>query len=319
MSDLQRITDLEAQRQELQTLIEESRDDDDIVGQLSFAARLGAVEDEIASLQAVDAKVAEIALLFDGGPVDGKRSIDANFAAQALHHFQSIVTRLFSANLRGELASRGKIRGADLAALNIRGVATGSFGFILEEKDALQFNALKTPIREALEEAASLFDEFTQESDDEFLIDVDDINPRVFKALAQFFGHLEKNDASLKTNLPDRQLSFDRASISRAYKRITETKVKIDSVTWVGTLVGLSPIRRTFDFKQDGTQEIISGKFSHQVSQDYLERIEGEEGITLGDKFIAKIEIGTIRKPDGSISTSYTVTDLVQAENDYGA
>lgn len=316
MSDLQRIADLDRQRQELEALIEESRNDGDIVGQLSFAARLGTVKDELASLQARDPKVAEIALLFDGGPVDGGRSIDANFAAQALHHFQSVVTRLFSANLRGELAAKGKIRGADLAALNIRGIATGSFGFILEEKDALQFSALKTPIREALEEAASLFGEFTQESDDDFLIDVDDINPRVFKALAQFFGHLEKNDASLKANLPDRQLSFDRAGVSRAYKRITDTKVKIEPATWVGTLVGLSPIKRTFDFKQDGTQEIISGKFSHQVSQDYLERIEGAEGITLGDKFIAKIEIGTIKKPDGSTSVSYTVIDLEQADRD---
>lgn len=103
--------------------------------------------------------------------------------------------------------------------------------------------------------------------------------PRVFKALAQFFGLLEKNDASLKANLPDRQRSFDRAGVSRAYKRITDTSVRIEPVTWVGTLVGLSPIRRTFDFEQDGTQEIISGKFSHQVSQDYLERIEGDEGI----------------------------------------
>ncbi|RGP36221.1 hypothetical protein D1012_15640 [Pseudotabrizicola alkalilacus] len=67
---------------------------------------------------------------------------------------------------------------------------------------------------------------------------------------------------------------------------------------------------------QDGTQEIISGKFSHQVSQDYLERIKGDEGITLGGKFSAKIEIGTIKKPDGSTSVSYTVTDLVQKKSE---
>ncbi|WP_147335716.1 hypothetical protein [Pseudotabrizicola alkalilacus] len=316
MSDLQRIADLELQRQELTVLIEESRNDGDIVGQVSFSTRLQAVEEEIGALRKGDAKIAEIALLFDGSPVDGCRSIDADFATKALHHFQSIVTRLFSANLRGELAARGKIRGGDLAALNIRGVATGSFGFILEEKDALQSSVIKTPIREALEEAASLFDEFTQESDYDFLIDVGDINPRVFKALAQFFGHLEKNDASLKANLPDRQLSFDRAGIERAYRRISDTNVKIDPVTWVGTLVGLSPIKRTFDFMQDGTQEIISGKFSHQVSQDYLERIKGDEGITLGGKFSAKIEIGTIKKPDGSTSVSYTVTDLVQKKSE---
>ncbi|MCA3447170.1 MAG: hypothetical protein INF93_10695 [Rhodobacter sp.] len=314
MSDLQRIADLELQRRELKTLIDESRSDGDIVGQRSFSARLEAVEEEISALTASDAMIAEIALLFDGAPVDGGRSIDATFATKALHHFQSIVTRLFSANLRGELAARGKIRGADLAALNIRGIATGSFGFILEEKDALQSSVVKTPLREVLEEAASLFDEFTQESDDEFLINVDDINPRVFKALAQFFGHLERNDASLKANLPDRQLLFDRTGISRAYKRISDTSVKIDPVTWAGTLVGLSPIRRTFDFKKDGTQQIISGKFSYQVSQDYLERIESDEGITLGDRFTARIEIGTIKKPDGSTSVSYTVTDLVQIE-----
>lgn len=310
MSDLQRITELENQCLELKTLIEDSIADSDVVGRLSFTARLQSVEEELAALRSRDHRVAEIAILFDGAPVDGKRSIDASFATQALHHFQSIVTRLFSANLIGELAARGKIKGSDLAALSIRGVVTGSFGFILEEKDALQSSAIKTPIRHALEEATSLFDEFTQESDDNFLIDVDDINPRVFKALSQFFRHLEKNGASLKASLPDRHLSFDRAGIARAYRRISDTHVKIELVMWVGTLVGLSPIKRTFDFKQDGAQEIISGKFSHQVSQDYLERIEGDERITLGNRFAAKIEIGTMKKPDGSISVSYTVTDL---------
>jgi hypothetical protein len=194
--------------------------------------------------------------------------------------------------------------------LNIRGIATGSFGFVLEEKDARQSSAVKTTVRESLEEATSLFEELTQIEEDEFLIDVDDINPRVFNALGKFFSHLEKSEASLKTNLPDRQMTFDRAGIERAYRRISETNVKIDPVVWTGTLVGLSPIKRTFDFKRDGAEEIVSGKFSHQVSQDYLERIESQDGITLGDRFRASIEIGTIRKPDGTISVSYTVTDL---------
>ncbi|WP_209428509.1 hypothetical protein, partial [Pararhodobacter sp. SW119] len=232
-------------------------------------------------------------ILFNGAPVEGSRTIDATFAAQARTYFQAVVTRLFASNLKGELAARGKIRGSELAALNIRGVATGSFGFILQEKDARQVSAVKTPVRESLEEADVLFEEFTQENEDELLIDVDDINPRVFRALAQFFRHLENNDAALKANLPDRQYSFDRAGIERDYRRITGTNVKIERVVWVGTLVGLSPIKRAFDFKRDGAQEIVSRKFSQQVSQDYLERIEGEEGIMLGARFTAKIEIGT--------------------------
>jgi hypothetical protein len=304
---------LERQQAELEALAKEAESDGDVVGRLSFTTRLNIVAAELTTLRAKDAQVAEVAILFDGGPVEGSRTIDATFAAQALTYFQAVVTRLFASNLKGELAARGKIKGSELAALNIRGIATGSFGFILEEKDALQASAVKTPIRESLEEAANLFEEFTQENEDEFLIDVDDINPRVFRALAQFFRHLEKNDAVFKTNLPHRNYSFDHSGVKRAYRRITETNVKIEPVAWVGTLVGLSPIKRTFDFKRDGAQEIVSGKFSHQVSQDYLERIEGNEGITLGARFTAKIEIGTIRKPDGSISVSYTVTDLVQA------
>lgn len=313
MSELQRMVGLERQQAELEALAKEAESDGDVVGRLSFTTRLNIVAAELTTLRAKDAQVAEVAILFDGGPVEGSRTIDATFAAQALTYFQAVVTRLFASNLKGELAARGKIKGSELAALNIRGIATGSFGFILEEKDALQASAVKTPIRESLEEAANLFEEFTQENEDEFLIDVDDINPRVFRALAQFFRHLEKNDAVFKTNLPHRNYSFDHSGVKRAYRRITETNVKIEPVAWVGTLVGLSPIKRTFDFKRDGAQEIVSGKFSHQVSQDYLERIEGNEGITLGARFTAKIEIGTIRKPDGSISVSYTVTDLVQA------
>ncbi|MBZ0161821.1 MAG: hypothetical protein K8H74_03825 [Notoacmeibacter sp.] len=313
MSDLQRIAELENQKSELEALVIEAQDDGDVVGRLNFATRLEIVTVELEALKELDASVAEVAILFGGAPVDGSRSIDAMFATKALTYFQAIVTRLFASNLRGELAARGKIRGAEFAALNIRGVATGSFGFVLEEKDARQASVIKTPIRESIEQATALFEEFTQEDDDDFLIDVDDINPRVFTALAKFFRHLEKNEAVLKANLPDRQYTFDRAGIERAYRRISETHVKIEPVTWTGTLVGLSPIRRTFDFKRDGAEEIISGKFSHQVSQDYLERIESEEGITLGDRFHAKIEIGTIRKPDGTISVSYTVTDLDEA------
>lgn len=316
MSDFRSIASLEKQKAELEALASEADADGDLVGCLNFQTRLSVVSKELESLRSKDRRIAEVALLFDGAPVDGIRTIDAAFAARALSYFQSIVSTLFASNLTGELAQRGKIRGSDVAALNIRGIATGSFGFILEEKGASQSSAYKTTVRESLEQATSLFEELTQIEEDDFLIDVDDINPRVFNALGKFFSHLEKSEASLKTNLPDRQMVFDRAGIERAYRRISDTNVKIDAVKWVGTLVGLSPIKRTFDFKRDGTIEIVSGKFSHEVSQDYLERIESQDGITLGARFRASIEIGTIRKPDGSISVSYMVTDLEEMLSD---
>lgn len=312
MSDLRRLTELRRQKSELEALIAEASEDGDVVGKLNFGARLDHVSEEILSFERRDAKVGEVAILFDGAPVKGVEAIDASFAALALTYFQGVVTRIYSSSLAGQLTSRGKVRGAALAGLDIRGVATGSFGFILEEKDSHQSSALKTPMREAIEEAAHIIAEFAQEDDDNFLIEVDDINPRVFLALAKFFRHLERSASTLKASLPDRQYYFARDDIARAYRRISDTHVKIEVVSWRGRLVGLSPIRRSFDFRRDGSDVIVTGKFSHQVSQDYLERIEGEDGITLGHRFDASIEIGTLRKSDGSISTSYTVTDLVE-------
>lgn len=314
MSNIHQLAFLQRQKSELEALVSEAVLDGDIVAKMNFSARLEVIADELEQLIGKDIRVGEVAVLFDGAPVTGTTAIDANFAALALTYFQGIVARLYAASLKGQLSSRGKIKGARLAGLNIRGVATGSFGFVLEEKDANQVSVFKTPVREALEEAAALFDEFTQEDDDEFLVEVDDINPRVFMALAKFFRHLESNSATLKTNFPDKLYSFDRAGIERAYKRIAASKVKIETEFWVGTLVGLSPIKRTFDFRCDGSDAIISGKFSHQISQDYLERIETKDGITLGDHFNAKIEIGTIRKPDGTISVTHTVIEMTESK-----
>lgn len=311
MSNLQEIADLRRQKRDLQARISEASSASDIVAMMNYQSRFDVVSEELEEAERQDAKVAEVSVLFDGGPVVGTYAIDAGFAAQALLHFQGIVTRLYAASLKGHLNRKGKIKGSDLAQLNLRGLATGSFGFVLEEKNARQASVIKTPLREAVEEAADLFEEFAQVDDDHFLVDVDDINPRVFNELGKFFSHLEKNEATLKANFPDKSYSFDRAAVSRAYKRISDSKVNIAKEVWTGTLVGLSPIKRTFDFRKRGEEAIISGKFSHQISQDYLERIEGRDGITLGDTFQATIEKGTLRKPDGTISVSYTVIDLV--------
>ncbi|MDF2231535.1 hypothetical protein P2H44_03115 [Albimonas sp. CAU 1670] len=310
MSDLSELQYLRRQKGELEGLIAASKDTGDVVSELSLSERLDDVVAELTRLEASDANVGEIAILFDGAPVTRERAIDARFAAEALGNFQGLVTRLFAAGGEKELATRGAIRGASLVDLNIVGVATGSFGFILEEKSARQSSAFRTPVREAMQEAIELFEEFSQESEDDFLIEINDINPRVFRSVARFFSHLRKSDAFVKAELPDRQLIIDQYGIERAYRRISSSRVQIDKAVWIGSLVGLSPIKRTFDFRQDGSREILSGRFGHQVSQDYLEKIESDDGVVLGSRFRADVEIGTMRKPDGTISKSYTAIGL---------
>ena len=314
MSNVLQIANLRRQKSELEARISAASRASDIVAMMNYQSRFDVICKELQEAERRDPQTAEVSVLFDGRPVVGTSAIDAGFAAQALLHFQGIVTRLFAASLKGQLSSKGKIKSADLAQLYLRELATGSFGFVLEEKEARQVSVIKTPLREAMEEAAGLFEEFSQEDDDEFLADVDDINPRVFNELAKFFSHLEKNEATLKANFPDKSYSFDRAAISRAYTRTSHSKVNFVKETWVGTLVGLSPIKRTFDFRRNGEETITSGNFSHQISQDYLERIEGSDGVTLGDTFKATMEKGTLRKPNGTISVTYTVIELVEID-----
>ncbi|WP_323780193.1 hypothetical protein [Thalassovita sp.] len=310
MSDLLSIADLRHQKAELEALIQSIDSPSDIVAKMNYESRLRSISEKLQLAEQKDANIAEVSVLFDGSPVRGTSSIDAGFAAHALLHFQGIVTRLFSSSLKGQLQSKGKIKGSDLAQLNLSGLATGSFGFVLEEKNADQSSVMKTPLREAIEEAAALFEELSQEDDEDFLIDVNDINPRVFNEISSFFNHLEKNNATFKAHLRDKSCSLDHAAIHRAYTRISATEVNIRKETWIGKLVGLTPIKRSFEFRKHDEQTVHTGKFSQQISQDYLERIERHDGFMLGATYRATIEVGTLRKPDGSVSTTYTALDL---------
>lgn len=175
MSKVQEIANLRRQKSELEARISAASGASDIVAMMNYQSRFDVICEELKEAERQDTQTAEVSVLFDGRPVVGTSAIDAGFAAQALLHFQGIVTRLFAASLKGQLSSKGKIKGADLAQLNLRGVATGSFGFVLEEREVRQASIIKTPIREAMEEAAELFEEFSQVDDDEFLVDVDDI------------------------------------------------------------------------------------------------------------------------------------------------
>src|SRR5208337_1305586 len=72
-----------------------------------------------------------IALTFRGAPVDGSRSITADFAGEALVAFNAAIGALaasFPAN--GATLEPGHV--APNRALKIVGIATDSFGFVLE-------------------------------------------------------------------------------------------------------------------------------------------------------------------------------------------
>lgn len=316
MSRLAHLNHLREQESEVRFLIERATHDGDVVAEMNFQSRLEEISNELDNLERVDANVAEIALMFDGRPVHGKASIDAKFATKALSIFQDLLSKMYASTTHfGLEGARGKIRGQTSSALRITELARGSFGFVLEEASADQHSSIPSAMREALDQTTATFSDLTQSDDDNFLLELDAINPRVFKSLKEFFNHLHSNEATLKTSLPDRTIAFGEEAVKRGHERLSLSKIEVDEKNWVGKLVGLTPISRSFEFLRDGALNAISGKFGEEISQDYLERIE-TEGITLGadKKYAAHIEIITVQKPTGEISVSYTALSLEELE-----
>ncbi|NOD31108.1 hypothetical protein [Ruegeria atlantica] len=312
MSNLAHLQHLKSQVDEVSFLAAEAEEAGDVVAEMNFRSRVSAIESEIEQLERTDSNVAEVALLFDGRPVLGTASIDARFATKALSIFQDIVSKLYASGTSlGLKGARGIVPSQRNSSLRITEIARGSFGFVLEEPGADQSSAVATTLREALDEAIETIEEITQRDDDDFLVELDAINPRVFSSLNQFFKHLHSSEATLRAALPTKQLRFDNEDIERAYLRLSNASVDIKEEIWIGTLVGLSPLSRSFEFQPDDKVDVITGNFGKQVSQDYLERIEND-GITLGSKFRASIEVARVRKPNGEVSIKYTALDLTE-------
>ncbi len=312
MSRVSHLHHLRGQEQEVQHLLRSAEDSEDVVSEMNFRTRLERIQSELVELERTDANVGEVQLLFDGQPVEGQKSIDARFATKALKLFQDIVSKLYASKSQvGNLGARGMVKGADNSALRITDLAYGSFGFVLEEGNSDQYNVVPTAVREALDEALGAFEHLTEIDEDEFLFDIDSIDPRIFSSLSEFFRHIHSSKATLKAASPKYTLNMPFDAIHRAHDRLSRSKIDFTTERWTGQLVGLSPLDRKFEFKLDDTIEIRSGKFGKEISQDYLERIEAE-GVTLGARFLAEVEVAELRKPNGAISTTYTALSLEQ-------
>ena len=69
---------------------------------------------------------------------------------------------------------------------------------------------------------------------------------------------------------------------------------------FVGTLLGIAPIQRRFDFRRAESGETISGKVADNISADYLERID-REGLLAGREWLATVRTKTVQRP-GALS-----------------
>lgn len=285
-----------------------SVEEDDFIARRSLSYRRDELAAELAELIDQHQTLGTVVLSFEGGPVVGSRGIDATFASRTLSEYQELVSKQVAAENVGTLAQRGPVPAPASSRLNITNVVHGSFGFELQELDQPQLPMFESPIKRAISVVDDVLASFSGSSDAAYRSALESVDRRVFISVKRFFESLYKDSAALKIVEQDRELTLDQYAVLRARTRIRDVDVVDEQLVLIGELLGLTPVSRTFDFQPDGTGLII-GKVGQRLSDDYLERLHGEERIS-GRKYAGVFSRRTATGADGTVNVSYMLLDL---------
>lgn len=287
-----------------------SIDKSDLIAHASLSSRLEVLEEEASTLEQTHSTLGSVILSFEGAPVEGSRGIDAEFATETLRAYQELISKQV-ANLEGfKLPRSGPVPLKDFARLKITNVVHGSFGFQLEESnDEPEF--MDSAIKKAISTVDSLIADFSSPTYENFEQALASVDRRVFLSMQKFFESLFRDSASVKIFDDTKAYEIDNRLIVGARERLQGLKVRDEQFDVPGELLGLAPIQRRFDFQPVNGVPPISGRVGQRLSDNYLERLHGEQRIS-GRLYRAKMQRRIARRADGFESISYTLLDLAE-------
>jgi hypothetical protein len=287
----------------------------DVLGRLSLTARRKELQEQFASVQEQE-RSARVALYFGGDPVIGSLGIQAGFATKAVGSFQDLLSKVWSTLEGGSLAAAGPVADRSASQLHITELVHGSFGFLLEEIQRTDAPAPETPLRKAADQVAELIAVFAGKDDQRFLDIIDELNPRVFSSLRQFFACVYRDRATFRLVEEDLDYGYDREDIERAWRRAEESDVTEDPITVDGRLLGVIPITRRFEFQPRLRRDGHSWTSRKEFSQSYLEQIRASTEQPLGKRWHAVLQKRVVKKPGRIPTTSYTLLKLDEIGSD---
>ena len=237
-------------------LLKERSRDEDPIGHFQFSQRVEALESTLARHLDEREKTAEIAIYFQGRPVQGIRGIAADFASKSLAEFQNIVSNLYAAT-DGLLGARGPIPQRERSQLLVTDVARGSFGFVLEQAEAPDL--IESALKNIVFQAVDLVSNTASPDDGIFANTIDSIDTRVLSSLRNFFKILGEAQASVRMvdQVHNRHLADE--DITRARNRIESATIEEVEETKIGKLY-IMPDDRRFEFHPGDQMDSIKGR-----------------------------------------------------------
>ncbi|MFM0315986.1 hypothetical protein PQR36_13940 [Paraburkholderia nemoris] len=237
-------------------------EEDDPSGFYQFTARKAELEQALALAEARPTAHAELGIFFGGGPVQGSRGINADFAGKALEDLQALVSKRFSGRENGRLGLRGPVPRAENSQLLVTDVMRGSFGFVLEESGA-DGDMVDTPLKEVVDEVADILSRVGAPDEAVFDEAAATLDERMLVTLKQFLQRLDESGATLRVVDGVRDFLLDRNAVALARQRTQAMEIEERGAEFTGTLF-LLPDSRRFDMytTEDGQPAILRGTVS---------------------------------------------------------
>ena len=290
----------------LQKLIAQSSPEN-MIGRMSLESRLSWVEEELDAYKEFSPDLVDARLTFQGRPVIGSRAIHADFGSAAIGAFAEAVTRI-GASQRSPLASSGPIPDREDYQVLITGVASGSFGFQIE--DASQqpaFAGESTPVEHAIERVKEIL-EASVGTDDQLLEAIAETDRRALDAVQDFLRTLTEYSAVCALEFRGEEFRFrDPEQIRRSESRLGEDNVLENDVEFTGRFQGFLPKSRRAEFSIVATDVSFLRDFVGTVSAG---RVESKvvESIDINDILNLEVKIKARTKRVGEGRPRYTIT-----------
>jgi hypothetical protein len=307
---------LKADLTAVESLLADRTMSNDPIGYLQFSARKVKLQEKIAKLDATFGMHAELGIFFGGGPVQGSRGINAEFAGKALEDVQALISKRFSGREVGPLKDRGRVPFKDHSQMLVTDVMRGSFGFVLEEAGDTQ-EIVATPLRDVVEEVSDILARIGAPDEAVFDEAAAQLDERILVTLKQFFQRLDEYGATLRIVQGARDFMLDRDAVSLARDRIKEMDIVERGDEFIGELF-LLPASKRFDLILDiyGKETVLKGTVAPAVFKQLAGQQElGEDPIDVRQISQSpwRVEVKTreIRERNRAPRYVYTLSRLI--------
>ena len=280
----------------------------DFLAHVGIKARRDELAARLQQLADQQDRRAKVALYFGGEPVIGSAGVEVGFGTSVVGCFQDLLSKVWGEAESGSLSATGPVKDKPASQLHITNLVHGSFGFLLEELDATGESLFETELSKAADAAVQYIANFANEDEHAFSGAIEQMNPRVFQSIREFFGYFHRGKATFRIVEGDRDERYDHMAVERAWQRAEESNIDEDRIHVEGRLLGVIPVRRRFEFEPDSATQIIEGKVGEKFSHSYLERMSNEQ--FAGRRWRALLHKRIVKKVGRTPTEYYTLLEL---------